>query len=81
MECKNCGYFWQEEHEERPTCHWQERCPGDIAPCEEDDYLEPEDDPELEDWELAGYWSEAEYIEDIKAQEWVDAWKNGDFDY
>lgn len=40
MLCKDCAYCWQEEYESYPDCHWEMRCPGDIAPCEEEDYYE-----------------------------------------
>lgn len=32
----NCGYYWQDEDEDYPTCH----CPDDGFPahCEEDDW-------------------------------------------
>ena len=44
LECKDCCYFWKEDGEPWPGCHWEERCPGDLAPCEEDDYWDDEDD-------------------------------------
>lgn len=45
MKCAECCYYWQDEDENRPRCHWEMRCPGDLAPCEyEDD--EPQDDPD-----------------------------------
>lgn len=81
MECKNCCYFWQEEGEKYPRCYFEDWVGEpdwlNIPPCEEDDDLELEEE-ELEDWELAGYSSEEDYIEDMRAQMWVDAWKNGD---
>ena len=50
MECKYCGYFWQDEDDRYPRCHFDG--PVNWAPCE---YEEPEvaDDPEIweEDWE------------------------------
>lgn len=54
---RGCSYYWQEEGEAYPRCHWESRCPGDVAPCDEDDVYyadEPEsewewdDDPNLE---------------------------------
>lgn len=71
MNCKNCAYFWKEDNEEYAQCHWEVRCPGDTAPCEDDYWEEPDDD----------WYNEDEYIEDVKAMEYVDAWKNGDYDY
>lgn len=40
-ECEkmNCGYYWQEEGEDYPRCHYPDD--GTPAPCEYDD--EPED--------------------------------------
>ena len=36
-ECKvrNCGYWYQDEYEEYPSCHYND--PRFPAPCEEDD--------------------------------------------
>lgn len=31
----NCGYYWAEEWEVFPSCHFE----GWTAPCEEDDYI------------------------------------------
>lgn len=45
MKCTDCSFCWQEENDDFPCCH----CEG-IAPCEEDDYVDNEDDedyPEL----------------------------------
>ena len=43
MNCVYCCYFWKEEDEDRPQCHWVSRCPDDFPPCEEDeDYEEDE---------------------------------------
>lgn len=36
---RNCGYFWKDENENHPRCHWEDD--GFPAPCEEDD--EPAD--------------------------------------
>lgn len=33
----NCGYYWQEENEAYPCCHYNEPFP---APCEYDDESE-----------------------------------------
>ena len=48
MKCTECCYYWQDEDESRPRCHWEACCPGDMAPCEYDT-LEAADDPE--DWD------------------------------
>lgn len=37
MVCRMCSYYWQEEGENYPCCHWNLRCPGDIPPCEEEE--------------------------------------------
>lgn len=52
MKCEECCYYWQDEDESRPRCHWEACCPGDMAPCEYDT-LETADDPE--DWEEPDY--------------------------
>lgn len=36
-----CGYYWQEEWEDYPSCHYNDPWP---APCEYDDALEEEED-------------------------------------
>ena len=48
LKCANCGFFWQEEGENHPYCHWEVRCPDDKAPCEydDDDYVEEPDCPD-----------------------------------
>ena len=42
-ECEkmNCGYWWKEEGEDYPRCHYPDD--GTPAPCEYDDDYEPED--------------------------------------
>lgn len=42
-ERRNCGYFWQDEDEAYPRCHYDD--PMFPAPCDQDD-----DDP-YEDWD------------------------------
>lgn len=45
MKCADCSFCWQGDENDYPCCH----CEG-IAPCEEDDYVDNEDDedyPEL----------------------------------
>lgn len=52
LKCEDCGYFWKEECEDRPRCHWTGGngpdsvygTPWDIAPCEEEPYLAEDDD-------------------------------------
>ena len=43
LNCKNCVYFWKEEDESHEQCHWEPRCPGDFAPCDEEDINEYEE--------------------------------------
>ena len=33
--CETCGYYWQDEGENCPSCHYDDPWP---APCEYDDY-------------------------------------------
>lgn len=40
-ERSNCGYYWKEEWEDFPTCHFEGWW---TAPCEADDYKEDCDD-------------------------------------
>lgn len=39
-EKRNCGYFWKEEWEDYPTCHYDDPWP---APCEYDEEEEQND--------------------------------------
>ena len=55
MKCEECCYYWQDETENHPRCHWEVRCPGDLAPCEYEDDDDPDewneewyDEPDLE---------------------------------
>lgn len=41
MKCSDCCYFWKEEDESYPSCHWTPRALGDMAPC---DYAEDFED-------------------------------------
>lgn len=34
LKCQNCGYYWQEDWEDYPTCKWSK---FGLAPCEEED--------------------------------------------
>ena len=41
MKCiDNCGYYWKEENEEYPSCHFEG--PIGWAPCEQEEYYEEE---------------------------------------
>lgn len=35
--CQSCGYHWQDEDEDFPTCHFESMGPWDPAPCEFED--------------------------------------------
>lgn len=39
MNCEHCGYYWQEENEEYPYCHYY----GSYPPCEQEDDYESEE--------------------------------------
>lgn len=45
LQCKDCPYqYYDYDDEGNATssyeyCHWVSRCPGDIAPCEEEEYF------------------------------------------
>lgn len=48
LECKNCSYYWKEDYERYPTCHYD--YDPYYAPCEErerekeyDSYYDSED--------------------------------------
>ena len=42
LTCDNCCYYWQEDYERYATCHFGENIvhPDQLAPCEEDYYME-----------------------------------------
>ena len=43
MKCADCPYYWKEENEDYPDCHY--RWNDGYAPCEvEEIYNEPDDD-------------------------------------
>lgn len=50
MMCHQCPYQWKEEWEPVPICHWKSRCPGDIPPCEEDEYEREANYPDPDDY-------------------------------
>ena len=39
---RGCSYYWQDENESYPRCHFERIADWDLAPCEYDD--EPEED-------------------------------------
>ena len=46
----NCGYYWQDEGEDHPSCHFPSNDPFP-APCEEDDWDAEPAEEEDEDYE------------------------------
>lgn len=56
-EHRNCGYFWKEENEAYPRCHYND--PMFPAPCEDDD------DDSYEDWD-DDFDAEEEYADDLE---------------
>lgn len=56
-ERRNCGYFWKEENEAYPHCHYND--PMFPAPCEEDD------NDYDEDWD-DDFDEEEEYADDLE---------------
>lgn len=43
MKCEDCCFFWRDEDENHPYCHFESRWPDDKAPCDrEDDSYEEE---------------------------------------
>lgn len=63
MKCTECCYYWQDEDESRPRCHFEPHCAGDLAPCEyddweadEDDYPEPDDEMGFDPYEGCYTW-------------------------
>lgn len=56
-ERRNCGYFWKEENEAYPRCHYND--PMFPAPCEEDD------NDYDEDWD-DDFDTEEEYVDDLE---------------
>lgn len=37
MNCEYCGYYYKEEDDSVPRCHFEPRAPGEEAPCSEED--------------------------------------------
>lgn len=40
MKCEDCAYYWQEENESRPMCHFHAMSDWDKSPCEYSDRKE-----------------------------------------
>lgn len=37
MKCKDCAYYWQDDDDDFPQCHFEKLGEWDTAPCECDD--------------------------------------------
>lgn len=37
MKCSDCVYYWREDGDDYPSCKWEPKEPGDMAPCEYDE--------------------------------------------
>lgn len=48
----NCGYYWQDENDDYPRCHYPSNDPFP-APCEEDDWDTEPAEEEDEKWSCA----------------------------
>ena len=44
MTCKECPYFWKDEDERYPSCHYRSLGAFDPAPCEIEECDSDEDD-------------------------------------
>ena len=42
LTCRECPYFWTEDDEEYPSCHYESLGSWDPAPCEQDLADEPD---------------------------------------
>ncbi len=42
LKCKDCPYYWREDEDEWPVCHYESLGSWDPAPCEQ----VPADDPD-----------------------------------
>ena len=43
MKCTDCCFCLKEEGKDYPSCHWEPRAPGDMAPCDYEDDFEDDD--------------------------------------
>ena len=48
MKCADCCFYWQEDNERIPHCHFVERCVDDKAPCDYDEDFEVSDIPDID---------------------------------
>lgn len=40
MKCADCPYYWLEDDDRYPSCHFDETIHPTPSPCEEEDYYE-----------------------------------------
>ncbi len=45
LSCKDCPYFWREDDEDYPVCHYVSLGSWDPAPCEQEDDPDADMDP------------------------------------
>ena len=43
MNCKECCYCWKDEGEKYPSCKWVQKAPGELPPCEEEEYSQDDE--------------------------------------
>lgn len=48
MKCKDCAYYWQDDDDDFPQCHFVKLGRWDEAPCEDDEAYEDIDRRERE---------------------------------
>lgn len=46
LQCKDCAYYWREEDEKWPRCHYESLGTFDPAPCEIE--YEPDEEPDYD---------------------------------
>jgi len=49
MRCEDCGYYWQEEEDRYPCCHFYSQGWFDPAPCEIEENESYDDGPSDEE--------------------------------
>lgn len=63
LTCRECPYFWTEDDEEYPSCHYESLGSWDPAPCEQ-----PDNDKCSGDCDNCKY----AYNEDLDPVDWID---------
>lgn len=46
MKCVDCPYCWKGENDRYPCCQYKKLGDFDLAPCEQDDIAQYDDEPE-----------------------------------